>query len=388
MTSVFRFAAFATAVLCSTVISGCQNSPYPAFGNDTDALSASEAPGQLRFAPVWQHEVNPDGIAGFKPVEPFGVEVTHHGVAVVATFKGKVHAFDARSGEHQWTVDLEENPGSAPSAYDGLVYIPVSDGRLLALDSKDGSERWAAKLDNIIHGKPTIHDGVLYVMTSEEALVALDAHTGEIFWTHRHPRLAELEILGGGEPQVIDRNIYVGFADGSLQRISRQGDRVWSADLSNGRRRMIDVDSSPVAYKDTVIAVSHSGGVHAVDKETGTITWHLDQQGVNTPLLVDDTLILTTTNGRIFWVRADSGRIMKELKLARPGLTPPVRFSEDTFAVADADRGVLLVGIEDNRLEALFETTVGISGQMKQWEDMLFFVTNRGMSYGLKVTQN
>lgn len=385
MTSVSRLVSIATLLLCTAGVTSCQNSPYPAFGNETDALS-SESPARLRLAPVWQHEVNPDGIAGFKPVEPFGVEATKNGMVVVATFKGKVHGYEARTGHAEWSVDLEESPGSAPSSYDDMVYISVSDGRLIALDSKNGEERWSTKFDNIIHGKPTIHDGVLYVMTAEEALVALDAHTGEVFWTHRHPRLAELEILGGGQPRVIDRNIYVGFADGSLQRISRQGDQVWSADLSNGRRRMIDVDSAPIEYRDTVIAVSHSGGVHALDKETGAIEWTLDQQGVNSPILVDDTLILTTTNGRIFWVRADSGRILKELKLARPGLTSPVRFSEETFAVADADRGVLLIGIEDNRLEALFETTVGISGQMSQWEDMLFFVTNRGMAYGLKAT--
>jgi len=384
MTPASRLRSLALLLLCAS-LSSCSQSPYPAFGPYKDSASATqETPSSLRIDPVWQYEVNPKGIAGFKPVEPYGIATTQSGVAAIAAFSGKVHGLDARSGEWIWSIDLEESPGSAPTTYYDLIYVGVSDGRLVALHAKDGSEAWSTTLDHIIHGQPTVHDGVLYVMTSEEALVALDAHTGEKFWTHRHPRLAELEIKGGGQPAVLERNIYVGFSDGTLHKISRQGDRVWSADLSRSKRRMVDVDSPPIEYKDTVIAVSHSGGVYALDKESGTILWSLDQQGVRTPLLVDDTLILTTTSGKIFWVAADTGRIYKELKLARPGLTPPLRFTSDTFAVADTDRGVLLIGIEDNQLEALFETTIGISGQMAQWEDMLFVLTNRGMAYGLK----
>lgn len=372
----------ALMTMCAA-ISGCANHQAPAF-SPYNGQNVEQSPNRLRLNPVWQHEVNPKGIAGFKPVEPFGIATTGHGVAVIATFSGTLHGVEARSGEYLWTVDLKESPGSAPTTYDNNVYIGVSDGRILALNAQNGEEIWSQNLDRIVHGQPTVHDGVLYVITSEEALVALDAHTGERLWTHRHPRLAELEILGGGRPAVIERSIYVGFSDGSLERISRAGERVWSADLSNGRRRMVDVDSPAVEYQDMVIAVSHSGGVHGVDKETGAINWTLEQQGVQTPMLVDDTLILTTTTGRIFWVHADSGRIFRELKLDHPGLTAPLHFTEDTFAVADADRGVFLIGISDSRLEALFESTVGISAQMALWEDMLFVLTNRGMAYGLK----
>lgn len=385
MTPAPLIRTIALMAMCAA-LSGCANQQTPAFspynGEKTD-----ESPQRLRLNPVWQHEVNPKGIAGFKPVEPFGIATTTQGVAKIATFSGKLHGVDARSGSYLWTADLKESPGSPPTTYDNTVYIGVSDGRILALDSQSGEEVWSQKLDRIVHGQPTLHDGVLYVITSEEALVAFDAHTGERLWTHRHPRLAELEIHGGGRPAVIDRSIYIGFSDGSLERVSRAGDRVWKADLSNGRRRMVDVDSPAIEYEDTVIAVSHSGGVHAVDKETGAITWTVEQQGVQTPILVDDTLILTTTGGRVFWVHADSGRIFRELKLERPGLNAPLRFTEDTFAVADADRGVFLIGISDGRLEALFESTVGISSQMALWEDMLFVLTNRGMAYGLKAGQ-
>lgn len=382
MTPASCFRAIAILTMCAA-ISSCSNPQAPAF-SPYNGANMEQPPQRLRLTPTWQHEVNPRGIAGFKPVEPFGIAATTRGIAVIATFSGKLHGVETHSGAYLWTLDLKESPGSPPTAYRDNIYIGVTDGRILALNSQTGDEIWSHTLDQIVHGQPTVHDGVLYVVTSEEALVAFDAHSGEKLWTHRHPRLAELEIQGGGRPAVIDHSVYIGFSDGSLERVSLAGERVWSSDLSNGRRRMVDVDSPAVEYEDTVIAVSHSGGVHAVDKETGAILWTLEQQGVQTPILVDDTLILTTTNGHIFWVHADSGRIFQELKLNQPGLTAPLHFTEDTFAVADSARGVFLVGISDGRLEALFESTVGISGQMAMWEDMLFVLTNRGMAYGLK----
>lgn len=382
MTLASCFRTMALLTVCSA-LPACANQTSPVF-SPYNGGSIERTTQELRLVPVWQYEMNPKGIAGFKPVEPYGAATTRNGVAVFATFAGKVHGLEMRSGELLWSVDLKESPGSSPTIYDGMAYLGVSDGRILALNTQDGEEVWSKTLDTIIHGQPTVHDGVLYVVTSEEALVTFDAHTGDKLWTYRHPRIAELEIQGGGRPAVIDRSIYVGFSNGTLHRVSRQGDRVWSADLSHGRRRMVDVDSPAVEYKDMVIAVSHSGGVHAIDKETGAIAWTLDQQGVQEPLLVDNTLILTTTGGRIFWVHADSGRVLRELELERPGLTAPLQFTEDTFAVADADRGVFLIGISDSRLEALFESTVGVSGQMALWDDMLVILTNRGMAYGLK----
>lgn len=373
-----RWMALGTLALSLT---GCAGSP---------AFTPHHTPGpersavQVRVDPIWQFSVNELGIAGFKPIEPFGVGVSRSGTVVVAAFSGVIHGLDGSSGVERWNLDLKEMPSTPPTVVGDRVYLGVSDGRLLALDARTGGVIWTTKLSHIVHGQPTVHDGVLYALTSEEAVVAVQESTGELLWTYRHPRVAELEIQGGGRPAVFDNAIYIGFSDGGLYRLNLAGKLVWNTDLSQGHRRMVDVDSTPVRYGNLIIAASHSGGLSAVHEETGRIQWTLDRSGIENPLLVGEKLIVTTSSGSVLWLNPETGRIQQELEMARGGLTSPMHFTEHTFVIGDADRGAIVLDLDEPKLHALFEPTVGISGQMAQRHDMLYVVTNRGMVYGLR----
>lgn len=339
----------------------------------------------LRIDPVWQNNINTKGVQAYRPTEPYGVASTTGGMVVVAAFNGQLHAYQARSGNWGWTIDLKEKPGTPPTSYGDTIFIGMTDGRVLSINGHTGEENWATTLDNIVHGQPTVANDVVYVQTSEEAVVALHANTGDKMWTYRHPRIAEMELLGGGRPSVIDDMIYVGFSDGSLYKLNAQGHSVWNVDLSSGRRRMVDVDSPPLRYQSSVIAVSNNGGVFSVDQETGAIQWQLEERGVQTPMLMGDSLICATTNGRILWVDPNTGKIQQELVLSTTGLTAPMRLTDTTFAVADSARGVLIIDGTDPFIHAIFNATVGISGPMAIYGDMVYALINRGKVYGLKL---
>lgn len=378
--------AAATAALTLS-LGGCAASDVSAFtphhprGGQEEASRAS-----LRLEPVWQFVVNEQGIAGFKPAEPFGLAAAREGIIAIAASSGILHGIDATSGIERWRIDLGEMPSTPPTAHGEYFYLGVSDGRLLSIHARTGEIRWSAKMNHIVHGQPTVHQGVVYAQTSEEAVVAVRVDSGETLWTYRHPRIAELEIHGGGRPVVIDGDVYVGFSSGALYRLDAQGKMVWFTDLSNSQYRMVDVDGAPIKYDNLIIAASYSGGLSAVHQDTGSLQWTIDKTGFHTPVVVDDKII-ATAGGIIYWIDPISGRIQQELEMLRPGLTAPLRFSDYTFAIGDADRGVTLVDIDGTVLHALFETTYGISGQMARHGDMLFFVTNRGMAYGVRASR-
>jgi len=371
----------------SLALTACAGSTNrPAFTPHQSSGQERAADQSVRVDPVWQFSVNEKGIGGFKPVEPFGLTTTRGGMVVVAAYSGVVHGLHSVSGEERWQLDLKEVPSTPPTSSGDRVYLGVSDGRLLALDARTGAVAWTTKLNHIVHGQPTVHNGVVYVQTSEEAVVAVDESTGEVRWTYRHPRVAELEIQGGGRPTVLGEDIYVGFSDGSFYRLNQSGKQVWVTDLSHGKRRMVDVDSTPVQYGKFIIAASHSGGLSAVHEDTGRVQWTIDRGGITNPMLANGRLIVTTSSGVVLWIHPETGEIQQELELARPGLTSPMRFTEHTFVVGDSDRGAIVLDIDTPKLHALFEATVGISGAMAHHRDMLFVVTNRGMVYGLKAS--
>lgn len=350
------------------------------------AKPSAEQGGTVRIEPVWQFAVRERGDADFRPVEPSGIAVARSGVVVVAAFSGLVFGLDQVSGQQRWSIDLQEPPGTPPTAVGDTVFLGVADGRVVSLSAINGEERWSTKLSHIVHGQPTVADGVVYVMTAEEAVVALSESTGEVLWTYRHPRTAELEIRGGARPTLIDDHLYIGFSDGSFYKLTLEGKLVWASDLSRNHRRMVDVDSTPVAYGNLIIAASHTGGMSAVHRDNGRIQWTVERTGFTSPLLVEDTLIASTASGSIFWIDPLTGRELQELVLERPGLTSPMRFTENTFVVTDIARGVFVLDTRKPGIHAVFEPAVGISAQSDFYQDMLFVLTNRGTVYGLKAT--
>lgn len=372
------------AMLAPIALSNCSSWTGPAVTPHHQAASSDDGL-RLRLDPVWQQSVNEQGIAGFKPIEPYGVTVGRNGTVAVAAFSGIIHGLEGTSGHEQWQLDLGNVPSTSITAAGDRFYVGVSDGRVLALDERTGEEVWSSKLSHIVHGQPTVHQGRVYVLTTEEAVVALDERNGDVLWTYRHPRVAELEIQGGSRPTIIDGDVYVGFSDGTFYRLNTDGQLVWFADLSHGHRRMIDVDTAAVGYENLVIAASHSGGLSAVHKETGTVQWTVDRNGFRDPVIIDDLLIASASGGRVYWIDPLTGRIQQEMEMLRGGLTAPLHFTNHTFVIGDRDRGALVVDVHQAKIHALFEATVGISGAMDFQNDMLFAVTNRGMVYGLQV---
>ncbi|GAB5501999.1 PQQ-dependent dehydrogenase, methanol/ethanol family [Pyruvatibacter sp.] len=117
---------------------------------------------------------------------------------------GITHALDARTGEELWTFDPEV-PGEwgrygccdvvnrGVAVWDGKVYVASFDGRLHALDAKTGTPVWQVDTINntppyTITGAPRVINGKVIIGNGGAELgvrgyfTAYDANTGEQLW--------------------------------------------------------------------------------------------------------------------------------------------------------------------------------------------------------------
>lgn len=115
-------------------------------------------------------------------------------------FVGDLHAFDKRTGEVLWSVNLwrdlrgtvrPRGYSSSPIEYDGAIILPVG-GRgqaVMAFDPADGSVLWrGGDLDNA-HATPLVIevDGQDQLVTFMVDYVAgFDPSDGELLWRHPH----------------------------------------------------------------------------------------------------------------------------------------------------------------------------------------------------------
>jgi outer membrane protein assembly factor BamB len=178
-------------------------------------------------------------------------------------------ALDRSSGDVDWRVTLEGDPGPVAATNDGVfVWTGASRYRL---DPADGSTVWRRATPGEGNGVPTVADGRLYGRADAGTLAAWDAATGDRVWT------AELAGTGPVSVAVADGDVYAAaereagaFTDGAEQwRLSADATaESVDADLGDS------ADFGRLVTTDDAVYVGFGRGHLAIDRADGRVRWH------------------------------------------------------------------------------------------------------------------
>ncbi len=100
--------------------------------------------------------------------------------AFLGTIDGVFSAFDARTGIHRWSRELDGPIYGSAAVWQRTVYVGTLAGSFYALSARDGSVLWKQELGGKILGSPTVTNGRVYVATKAQEISVLDATTGEL----------------------------------------------------------------------------------------------------------------------------------------------------------------------------------------------------------------
>ncbi len=148
-----------------------------------------------------------------------------------------------------------------------------------------------------------VDDGRLYTMyrpAEQEAVVCLDAKTGKTIWEYKYdssPAPGHGDQFGRGPrstPLIVGDRIYTIGVSGVMHCLNKQDGTVyWTHELwkeLGGNVLNHGYSSSPIAYKDTVIALVGGEGasVVAFDQTTGKVAWKKNdfKNSYSTPMVI------------------------------------------------------------------------------------------------------
>lgn len=174
-----------------------------------------------------------------------------------------------------------------------------------------------------------VEGGRLYTMYrdgDEETVVCLNRKNGETLWEHRYghaPREGHVVQFGAGPrstPLIDGDRIYTIGVAGLMHALNKKdGKVVWSHDLWSeygGNVLEHGYSSSPIAYKDTVIALVGGEGqsIVAFNKKDGSVAWkNLDfRNSYATPKIFDidgEDQLITFMAESVIGVDPDSGAL-------------------------------------------------------------------------------
>ena len=188
----------------------------------------------------------------------------------------KVYAYDAETGEEEWTYEVGAMTDAAITVADGTVVFPSRSGKVYALSADDGTEQWVrSEVDDspivregdlgIKQGSATVADGTVYLgkegLQRRQTFFGLDLETGDV------------QLVVAGAP-----------GDGGTQ---------WPTD-----RGYESFTNTPAIADGTAYLGGESGHVYAVDLDTGEITWHTALAPIFASPAVADGAVYVNTHGQ------------------------------------------------------------------------------------------
>jgi outer membrane protein assembly factor BamB len=234
-------------------------------------------------------------------------------------YKGRVYAFDRKTGAHQWRQSLDLDVASGVGISADLVLIASLDGDVIALDKESGEERWRSNVTSEVLAPPQSNGSVVVIQTNDGKLFGLDAKTGESMWTYT-TQLPVLTLRGTATPQVFGPNVITGFANGKLIALSAlDGTAYWERRIARPQgksdiERVVDIDGTPVISGQLIYATSYNGTLSALTPRGG-IVWSQTTSSYSSPVVIDNKVIVSTAEGWMKAFNAETGVLIWESKL-------------------------------------------------------------------------
>ena len=278
---------------------------------------------------------------GVSPVGATGLVPAFENDAIyAASAAGKIIRFDPVTGDEVWSTDTKNRLSGGVGVGEGLILVATFKGKILAYDV-NGNQLWESTVTSEVLSPPKIHDGVVVVRTGEGRIFGLDAVDGKRKWIYQDsiPSLtvrnfAGVLVKGGG--------VFVGFPGGKLVAIKIDDGKIaWEAAVSKPKgvtelERITDVTSLPVADDRQICAVAYKGRLSCFEVMNGNPIW-MREVSSSAGLTMDNKYVyVSEDDGAVVAYDKNNGTVIWKKKIIKKKVNT---FGNLSWISPGADRG-------------------------------------------------
>jgi len=275
-------------------------------------------------------------------------------IAVVASERGDVFAYDAKNGKLRWQAKVSSTVLAAPTVRDGLVLVRSIDNAVYAFDNVDGGQRWvfqrsAPSLEVRSAASPLVAGGYVMLGMPGGKLIALNLSSGVLQWEGvvARPRgVTPLDrIADVAAPPVIEANVICAVAyQGSLAcfDLAAAGKKLWSRPLSSFAG--LDIDEGVVYVSDD------QDSVYAFDKLNGKPRWEqksLFLRRLSKPVVVGKHVVVGDKTGVLHYLNRNDGSFAANFNTSAGAITLAPRRQGYTLIVQTQEGAVYALEADD-----------------------------------------
>lgn len=229
------------------------------------------------FKKVWSNSVGNGQGKIYNNLKP----AIDNGMVYAAAADGTVEAISLDRGKTQWDTDLDELIVGGVGVSNALVMVGTAAGEIVVLNREDGSELWRAEVGGEVLSAPRCNGPIVFVQTFDGQVLGLDAGTGKRLWSYRN-NLPVLTMRGTSSPLLFRDSLIAGFANGRVVSFDmKTGSVRWDTRIAVAKgeseiQRLVDIDGDMILGSQLLYAVSYQGKIAAIDPISGRRIWDYD----------------------------------------------------------------------------------------------------------------
>lgn len=309
-------------------------------------------------------------------------------VLYTASANGEVEAY--RGNTRLWKVRPIKSLTAGVTVGADVVVVANAEGQLIALNRENGQTLWQKRLTGAVLTTSLVHANRVVTISNDGTVYAHNATTGQEFWTYKLPA-AQLSLRGQAAPILLDeRTVLIASANAYVYALDViSGAPRWQrrVAVSEGRsdiQRLIDIDGDPAIHDRYLVTTSYQGQVTTIDLATQRAIWSEDASSIHTPLVTDEQVIVSQTNGKITAYSLARGDVLWEVSsLLNRKLSNPVLLGKDVV-VGDYEGVLHVLDPATGQLIGRSKTR-GEVRNLRVIDDQLYVSTSKG---ALSVWQN
>ncbi len=313
------------------------------------------------------------------------------GILYTVDAEGTVTAVDAAKGKRRWRVKLDTAIGGGVGSGGALLLLGGINGDVIALNKEDGSTLWKSSVSSEVMAAPQSDGKVVIVPAIDGRVFALSADDGKRLWSYDHS-IPVLTLRGNSTPLLMENSVYIGFDNGQLLKFDAESGQLrWSTRVAQPEgkteiERLIDVDTSPVAFGPYVQAASVNGRLVAVNRGTGRISWSQDLSTYHDIAVGEGKIAVSTDESHVRLFDASSGLPLWENKaLHRRNIGPPA-IVDGLVVVVDHEKYMHGLDMKTGELVARRRIKGQVTAQPIVADEVIYIYDVRGQlsAYSLK----
>ena len=189
---------------------------------------------------------------------------------------GVMYSLNLRSGKTNWSFDTGMRIVGSPAVSNGVVVFGSANYNIYGLDAETGKELWHITTQQAVMGSATIHEGIAYIGGGDGRMFAIDIKTGKVKWT-----FDELKNYVLTRPLIYNDKLYFGCWDTYMYALNlADGSLVWKWNNGNGNTKLSPASVWPVAANGKLFITAPDRYFTCLDAETGEQIWRTKEYKV------------------------------------------------------------------------------------------------------------